>query len=364
MCAAVKRGRFSGPMRWSGNKQVATGSKTLFQGRAWLNSRWPARRKSLGERRSSSDKRGEKVTDLSIKLKRMDLKNPLVAASGTYGFGAEASVYTDLSLWGAISSKGITIEPRTGNPPARVAETPAGMLNSVGLQNPGAESFIRDELPAMLDLPCRTVVNVAGGVPEDYEQVCRLLAKTEVPAIELNLSCPNVRGGCMAFGADPAAVEMLTRRIRDLTDKEIWVKLTPNITDITEAAKAAEAGGADGVSLINTLLGMAIDITSRRPVLRNNTGGLSGPAVKPVALRMVSEVYRAVAIPIIGMGGIMSAEDVVAFMLAGARAVQIGTANLLSPHNIETIHGDLVDWLRANGCRTATELTGGLQLWS
>ena len=224
------------------------------------------------------------MVNLAVKVGNLTLKNPFIAASGTYGFGREAAEFLDLSVWGGISSKGITRLPRAGNMPPRVAETPAGMLNSVGLQNPGVDKFIKDELPFMMEQDTVTIVNVAGSIPSDYIEICKKLEDTTTPAIELNFSCPNVAAGCMSFGADPANIESITRAIRDLTDKEIWVKLTPNITDISAAARAAEAGGADGVSLINTLLGMVIDAETRRPILRNNTGGLSGPAVKPVAL--------------------------------------------------------------------------------
>lgn len=300
-------------------------------------------------------------TEISIGNLRLD--NPFIAASGTYGFAREAADLIDLSVWGGICSKGVTLEPRQGNPPPRVAETPAGMLNSVGLQNPGVHAFIETELPFMLAQKPAVIVNVAGSAAADYEAVCRLIDGTDAPAIELNLSCPNVHAGCMSFGADPANVEAVTRSVRRLTDKTLLVKLTPNITSIADAARAAEAGGADAVSLINTLLGMAVDAETRRPVLRNNTGGLSGPAVKPVALRMVQEVYRAVTIPVVGMGGISSAVDAVEFMIAGAAAVQIGTHNLISPAGISDIVRDFSAWLTDHGVRSAAELTGTLQLW-
>lgn len=303
------------------------------------------------------------MVNTEIRIGNLKLDNPFIAASGTYGFGREAAGMVDLSVWGGICSKGVTMEPRKGNPPPRVAETPSGMLNSVGLQNPGVRAFIETELPFMLAQKPAVIVNVAGSAAADYEAVCRLIDETDAPAIELNLSCPNVNAGCMSFGAEPTNVEAITRLIRDLTDKTILVKLTPNVTSIADAARAAEAGGADAVSLINTLLGMAVDAETRRPVLRNNTGGLSGPAVKPVALRMVQEVYRAVKIPIVGMGGISNAVDAAEFMIAGAAAVQIGTHNLISPAAISDIVRDFSRWLAGHGFRSAAELTGTLQLW-
>lgn len=303
------------------------------------------------------------AVDLTVKVGAVTFKNPFVAASGTYGFGREAAEFLDLSIWGGISSKGVTLEPRAGNPPPRVAETPCGMLNAVGLQNPGVEAFMETELPFMLAQDTITIVNVAGSTEDDYEEVCRRVDASDAPIIELNLSCPNVRTGGMTFGADPGNIESVTKRVRMLTDKQLWVKLTPNVTSITDAAKAAEAGGADAVSLINTLLGMSIDAETRRPILHNNTGGLSGPAVKPIALRMVNEVYRAVRIPVVGLGGIRTALDAVEFMIAGASAVQIGTFNLISPTGIEQIMCDFETWLTTHQVKEPCELIGTLNLW-
>lgn len=303
------------------------------------------------------------MVDLSVKVGSAAMKNPFIAASGTYGFGRDAAEWLDLSVWGGISSKGVTLEPRCGNPPPRVAEAASGMLNSVGLQNPGIDAFIKTELPYMMEHDFLTIVNVAGSSEADYEEVCRRVASTKAKVIELNLSCPNVHAGCMSFGADPASIEKITRKIKDIAPQDLWVKLTPNITDIAEAARAAEAGGADAVSLINTLMGMVIDAETRRPILRNNTGGMSGPAVKPVALRMVHDVYRAVKIPVVGMGGIASALDAIEFMIAGATAVQIGTYNLVKPTGIVDIVADLERWLEDHGVDRVSELTGTLQLW-
>jgi len=269
--------------------------------------------------------------DTSVRIGTLLLQNPVMPASGTFGFGREMADIWDIRQLGAIVSKGVTPLPREGNDAPRVAETACGMLNSVGLQNPGIDAFIRDELPFMSALGVPVVVNAAGHCAEDYAAICEKLDSTPVAAIELNLSCPNVRTGCMNIGTDPAQVCLAVRAARAATSKPLWVKLTPNVTHITDIAEAAEASGADAVSLINTLLGMRIDIRTRRPVLANNTGGLSGPAVFPVALRMVNEVARAVRIPVIGIGGIRSGEDALEMILAGASAVEVGTANLIRP---------------------------------
>jgi dihydroorotate dehydrogenase (NAD+) catalytic subunit len=287
----------------------------------------------------------------------------VIAASGTFGFGRELCDVFDLSMLGGISSKGITPEPRRGNPPPRIAETASGMLNSVGLQNPGLERFLEVELPYMLALGTTVIANIAGNTVEDYQAMCRRLDDTLVDVIELNLSCPNVKEGCMAFGSTHAGVLQLVRSVRPLTGKPLWVKLTPNTLDIRETAMAAEAAGADAVSLVNTLLGMAIDIRTRRPILRNNTGGLSGPAIKPIALRMVQEAYKAVGIPIIGMGGIMTWEDAVEFLLAGASAVQIGTANLVNPTACRDVINGLREYAADSRLERISSLTGALRLW-
>ena len=303
------------------------------------------------------------VPDLSVRIGRTVLKNPVIAASGTFGFGRELADTFDLSMLGGISSKGITPEPRRGNPPPRVAETASGMLNSVGLQNPGFERFLEVELPYMLSLGTTVIVNIAGNTAEDYQSMCRRLDETRVDVIELNLSCPNVKEGCMAFGSTSEGVRQLVRSVRPLTSKPLWVKLTPNTLDIRETAMAAESAGADAVSLVNTLLGMAIDIRTRRPILRNNTGGLSGPAIKPVALRMVHEAYHAVGIPIVGMGGIMTWEDAVEFLLAGASAVQAGTASLVNPTACNDIIIGLAEYAEEAQLERISSLTGALKLW-
>jgi len=301
--------------------------------------------------------------DSSVSIGRVQLKNPVIAASGTFGFGREISQWYDPGQLGAIVSKGLTRLPRAGNPSPRVAETASGMLNSVGLQNPGLDRFLEDEYPNMMQFGCPVVVNVAGDFLEDYVHFCRTLDQTKVAAIELNLSCPNVAHGCMSFGADPYAVKELVTACRQATGKPLWVKLTPNVTSIAETAIAAEEAGADAICLINTLLGMAIDRKQRRPILRNNTGGLSGPAVKPVALRMVADVYRAVRIPVIGMGGIMTGADAIEFMIAGATAIQVGTSTLIHPTAASDILNQMIRIAQQEKVAHLSEYTGTLQYW-
>lgn len=290
-------------------------------------------------------------------------KNPVMPASGTFGFGREIAALYDLSILGGIVSKGITRYPRQGNEPCRVAQTPSGMLNSVGLQNPGVEDFIRNESSFFTTQGCVSIVNIAGSSIDEYVEIAQLLNDTACDIVELNLSCPNVKEGCMAFGSNPRSVQDVVRSVKQVTGKPLWVKLTPNTNDIVSAAKAAESEGASAVSLINTLLGMAIDLPSRRPVIHNNYAGLSGPAVKPVALRMVNEVFNNVSIPVIGMGGIMSAGDVLEFMMAGASAVQIGSANLVNPYACHDIIGALPSIADTLGFASLSEVTGSVRLW-
>lgn len=301
--------------------------------------------------------------DTSVRVGNVLLKNPVIAASGTFGFGREIAEWMNPGLLGAVVSKGLTRLPRLGNPAPRVAETASGMLNSVGLQNPGLDRFLSDEYPNMMKYGCPVIVNVAGDYVEDYVHFCARLDDTQIAAIELNLSCPNVSHGCMSFGADPNAVRELVQACRKATDKPLWVKLTPNVTSIAETAIAAEDGGADAVCLINTLLGLAVDHRTRRPILRNNTGGLSGPAVKPVALRMVAEVSRAVRIPVIGMGGIMSGTDALEFLIAGASAVQIGTATLIHPTATLDILNEMCEVAIQDRMARLSDYTGTLQYW-
>lgn len=303
------------------------------------------------------------MVNLSVQIGSLTLKNPVIAASGTFGFGREMQQWNDLSQLGAISSKGLTLNPRLGNDPPRVAETTGGLLNSVGLQNPGLEAFIVTELPFMKSLGTTIIANIAGHSLAENVAMAEQLDATAVDGIELNLSCPNVSMGCMAFGSSAPMIEEVVRAVRAKTRKPLWVKLTPNVTSIADMALAAEAAGADAVSLINTLLGLAIDRKTRRPVLRNNTGGLSGPAVKPVALRMVWDVYRAVRIPIIGMGGIMNGEDAIEFMLAGAAAVQVGTANLIRPTACQDVINEMEIIAGTENMLQVSQYTGLLQPW-
>lgn len=302
---------------------------------------------------------------ISVKVGQVALKNPIILASGTCGFGRELAEYMDLSKLGALSSKGLTLLPRDGNQGVRVAETPSGMLNCVGLQNPGVDAFLRTELDYMVESGAGVVVNVAGHSNEDYISMVEKLNpyQDKIDALELNFSCPNVKEGCMVIGSSAKAIEALVTDLRKRTTLPLWIKLTPNVTSISETARGAEAGGADAIVAINTLLGMAIDIRTRRPLLHNNTGGLSGPCVKPVALRMVHDIYDAVKIPVIGCGGISTYEDVLEFMIAGASAVELGTISLVHPTRPVEIVDALEQYCKDNGIDELSSLTGTLQLW-
>lgn len=302
--------------------------------------------------------------DLSVKIGNHVFKNPVIPASGTFGFGREIEEYYDLSHLGGIVSKGVTRFPRKGNKPVRIAETTQGMLNSVGLQNQGIEKFISDEEQNFTSYNCISIVNIAGGSVEEYVEMAVMLQPTKCDIIELNLSCPNVKEGCMAFGSSTKGIESVVSEVRKISSKPIWVKLTPNTTSIIDTAKAAENSGADAVSLVNTFLGLAIDLNSRRPVLQNNYGGLSGPAIKPIALRMVNEVYNNVKIPVIGMGGIMSATDALEFIVAGASLVQVGTANLVNPYACNDIINNMSKQLSEMGVDSVSKLIGSLKLWN
>jgi dihydroorotate dehydrogenase (NAD+) catalytic subunit len=279
--------------------------------------------------------------NLSVNICGIELKNPLIAASGTFGFGREYKTFYDVNIWGGICTKGLTYEKRLGNPAPRIAETPMGVLNSVGLQNPGFEEFVKNELPYLKTLDTAVIVNIAGSVIEDYCRLAEALNDCDVDMVELNISCPNVKEGGMAFGTRPESIKNVVTNVRKYCKKPLIVKLSPNVEDIAKNAKAAEDSGADAISLINTVSGMAVDIYTRQPILARGIGGLSGPAVKPIALKMVWQVYNAVKIPIIGMGGISSAKDVLEFMLCGAQAVQIGTYNFMNPYVPVTILDDL-----------------------
>ncbi|MGI6151874.1 MAG: dihydroorotate dehydrogenase [Christensenellales bacterium] len=298
--------------------------------------------------------------DLSVSICGVNFKNPVIAASGTFGFGFEYGAFFDVSLLGGISSKGLTPQRREGNPSPRIAEAPAGMLNAVGLQNPGIDDFVKNILPEMKKLGTVIIANVAGSSVEDYALMTEKLQDTAVDMVELNISCPNVKEGGVAFGVDPRMVEQVTKVAKKHCAQPLIVKLTPNVSSIPDNARAAEAGGADAISLINTLTGMAIDPVARRRIIANKTGGLSGPAIKPVALRMVYEASKAVGLPIIGMGGIMTGRDVAEFMLAGASAVMVGSATVFDPLALPRIIDELRDFCEQNQIAAVRELTGAL----
>ena len=301
------------------------------------------------------------MADTRVTLSGITLDNPVIPASGTFGYGREFAQFYDINCLGTFSFKGTTREPRFGNPAPRIAEGPSGMLNAVGLQNPGVERVIAEELPELKKVFRKPVMaNVSGFSVEDYAYTCALLDREEqVGWLEVNISCPNVHGGGMAFGSDPAAAAEVTRAVKAVTTKPVYMKLSPNVTDIAAVARACEEAGADGVSLINTLLAMRIDLKRKKPVLANGTGGLSGPAVFPVAVRMVYQVYEAVSIPIIGMGGVSSAEDVIELMLAGAAAVEVGAANLVSPFACRDIIRDLPRVMEEYGIQSLSDIIGG-----
>ena len=303
------------------------------------------------------------MVNTAIQIGGITLKNPVMTASGTYGYGLEYSDFIDLSKLGGIVVKGTTLNPRQGNPYPRMAETPSGMLNAVGLQNKGVEYFCSEIYPSIKDIDTHMIVNVSGSTIEDYMATAERIAELDkIPAIELNISCPNVKEGGKAFGVTCAGAAEVVRAVRKVYPKTLIVKLSPNVTDITEIARAVEAEGADSISMINTLLGMAIDVKSRKPILSTVTGGLSGPAVKPVALRMVWQTAKVVSIPIIGMGGISSCEDAIEFLLAGASAVQVGTYNFVDPTITTKIASGIEDYLVQNNMTDVSELIGGLIL--
>ena len=275
-----------------------------------------------------------------INFAGIEMKNPVTVASGTFGYGREYSEFYDLGKLGAVITKGTSLKPRPGNKPTRVYETTGGMINSIGLQNPGVEYFASYDLPFLRKFDTKVIVNACGSSVEEYVELCKILNTLDIDGVELNLSCPNVKAGCLAFGTTYDGVKGITSAVRKVLDKPLIVKLTPNVTDITQTAKGAENAGADAVSLINTLLAMRMDINTKKPVLANNTGGLSGPAIKPVAVRMVYQVSKAVKIPIMGLGGIVNGEDAIEFMLAGASTVSIGCGNFINPYTaVETING-------------------------
>lgn len=283
------------------------------------------------------------MSNLKVNIAGVEFKNPIIPASGTFGFGREYMQFYDISALGGLCTKGLTLEERDGNPAPRIAETPMAMLNSVGLQNPGVDTFLRRDLQILKKIDTRVIANIAGSTTEDYIAMAEKVSVDGVDMIEMNISCPNVKAGGMAFGVYPKNVEEIVKAVRPYAKKPLIVKLSPNVADITENARAAESAGADAISLINTLSGMAVNLKTRRPILANVQGGMSGPAVKPIALRMVWQCYNAIKLPIIGLGGIMNYQDVLEFMLCGATAVEVGTANIMNP----TASYDIVNDLKA-----------------
>ena len=303
------------------------------------------------------------MADLTVNIAGVEFKNPVITASGTFGFGREYSEFYPLKEIGGLSCKGITLKPRMGNPPPRIAETPSGILNAVGLQNPGVDHFIERDLPWLKEQETVVIANIAGNTPEEYAQMAEKLSESSVDMIEMNIYCPNVKHGGVQFGTSCQSVGAITREVRAHCKKPLMVKLSPNVSDIAEIARAAESEGADALSLINTLTGMRIDINTLRPIIRNNTGGLSGPAVFPVAVRMVWQTAGAVKIPVVGMGGISTWRDAVEMMLAGASAIQVGTALFSDPYAPLKIKEGLNRYLDDQGIASVTELAGMVKPW-
>ena len=303
------------------------------------------------------------MANLITNLGKLQMKNPVMTASGTFGYGTEYSDFIDLSRIGGIIVKGTTLRERQGNPYPRMAETPSGMLNAVGLQNKGIDYFVNHIYPTLKDIDTNVMINLSGSTIEDYIKTAEIINTLDkIPGIELNISCPNVKEGGMAFGVSCLAASQVVAEVRKVYHKELMVKLSPNVTDIAEIAKGVEGAGADSISLINTLLGMAIDSKTRKPVLSTITGGLSGPAVKPIALRMVWQVAKAVKVPVIGLGGIMNATDAIEFMLAGATAIQVGTANFIDPAISVKIVEGIDNYLNKNGFSSAKDIIGALEI--
>lgn len=303
------------------------------------------------------------MVDLSVEIGKLKLKNPIMTASGTFGYGEEFADFIDLNRLGGIIVKGTTLHHREGNPYPRMAETPSGMLNAVGLQNKGVDYFIEHIYPRIKDLDTRVIVNVSGSCIDDYVAVCEKLSPLDkVAAVEINISCPNVKQGGMGFGTTCSGAENVTSAVRKAYDGTMIVKLTPNVTDITEIARAVEAAGADAVSLTNTFLGMAIDVEKRKPMLSTITGGLSGPCIRPIAVRMVWQVANAVKVPVVGLGGIASGRDAIEFLLAGATAVQIGTANFVDPQVTVKAIDYIEDYLKRHQIANVRELIGGMEV--
>ena len=300
--------------------------------------------------------------DLRVNVGSLELQNPVMTASGTFGYAREFETLVNLHRLGAVVVKGISLSPRAGNPPPRIVETACGMLNAIGLQNVGVTRFIEEKMTYLRGINVPVIVNILGDSVEEYREITRRLADTEgIAALEVNISCPNVKKGGVAFGNDPRMAAAVTTAVKEVSSVPVMVKLSPNVSDVTEVARAVEDGGADSVSLINTLIGMAIDLERRKPVLANVIGGLSGPAVKPVALRMVYQVAQVVSIPVIGIGGIDCTEDALEFMLAGASAIQVGTANFINPRVSEDIVEGISAWVKKNRLDSIRDLIGALQ---
>ncbi len=296
---------------------------------------------------------------MAVQIGNLRLKNPVMTASGTFGYGEEYSEYVDLNRLGAIVVKGLSLQPRPGNPPPRIMETTGGMLNAIGLQNIGVDVFIEEKLPFLKKYDVAVIANIYGESYAEYQKVARKLSSVKgVHALEVNVSCPNVKKGGLSFGCDPRIAALVTRKVKEETDLPVIIKLTPNVTDITAIAVAVEKAGADAVSLINTLTGMSVNLKTRTPHLKNITGGLSGPAIKPIALRMVWQVVKCVSIPVIGIGGIMTASDALEFMVLGARAVQVGTANFINPRATTDILEGMQEYLQDNNIKDINEIVG------
>jgi len=298
--------------------------------------------------------------NLATQIGSLKLTNPLIAASGTCGYGEELNHYFPVRLLGALATKGLSLKPREGNPMPRIVETPSGMINAIGLNNVGIEAFIRDKLPFLEKHRVLTIANIFGNTLDEYVEIARQLAPTSVEAVELNISCPNVKAGGMEFGNDPKMAAKVTSAVRAVFPRHLMVKLSPNVTSVPAVAKEVEAAGADSLSLINTITAMAINVKTRRPIIANGVGGLSGPAIRPIAVRMVAQTFAEVKIPIVGIGGIMSANDVLEFLIAGASAVQIGTASFVDPCAIQKIHDELTRYFEENRIDSVQSLVGTL----
>ena len=301
--------------------------------------------------------------NLEVDFCGIKLKNPVTVASGTFGYGREFEEYIDLNRLGAIITKGTTLKEKLGNKSPRICEVTGGLLNSIGLQNPGVEHFLKEDLPFLRKFDTKIIVNACGSTVEDYVELCKILNDADIDGVELNLSCPNVKEGCLAFGTTYEGVKGVTEKVRKVLDrKPLIVKLTPNVTDITLPAKGAEDAGADGISAINTLLGMKIDVKKRRPILANNTGGFAGPAIKPVAVRMVYQIAQAVSIPVMGLGGIMTGEDAIEFMEAGATSVSIGAGNMVDPETSIRVIDEIEQFMKENKIEDINKLIGSVEM--